>query len=353
MRERKNGMRLSVIVPARNEADVLRPCLESLLAQSEAGFAVGEDWELLLVDDGSTDATRSIALSLSSLTVLDPDPLKPGWTGKANAVWTAARKARGEWLLFTDADTIHTPGNLERAIHEAQHAQVVMLSYSPRQMVSGFWQRALMPLIFSELALTFPPQKVSDPSSRVAAANGQFMMIQRAAYFQVGGHQAVAGSLLEDVDLAFLLKRRKFPIRFRYAPDALSTRMYRSFDAMMEGWTKNLARLFSYPVMMAAWKALDLFLILGLPLLVWHFFALPVPRYALAVVWLRVLWRFYARVAKSNFPPSDCALSVFALPLFCLLLVSSWWQHTVRSEVAWKGRAYSTAKRANESSSSK
>jgi glycosyltransferase involved in cell wall biosynthesis len=353
MRERKNGMRLSVIVPARNEADVLRPCLESLLAQSEAGFAVGEDWELLLVDDGSTDATRPIALSLPSLTVLDPAPLKPGWTGKANAVWTAARKARGEWLLFTDADTIHTPGNLERAIHEAQHAQVVMLSYSPRQMVSGFWQRALMPLIFSELALTFPPQKVSDPSSRVAAANGQFMMIQRAAYFQVGGHQAVAGSLLEDVDLAFLLKRRKFPIRFRYAPDALSTRMYRSFDAMVEGWTKNLARLFSYPVMMAAWKALDLFLILGLPLLVWHFFALPVPRYALAAVWLRVLWRFYARVAKSNFPPSDCALSVFALPLFCLLLVSSWWQHTVRSEVAWKGRAYSTAKRANESSSSK
>ena len=338
-------MRLSVIVPARNEADVLRPCLESLLAQSEAGFAVGEDWELLLVDDGSTDATRSIALSLSSLTVLDPDPLKPGWTGKANAVWTAARKARGEWLLFTDADTIHTPGNLERAIHEAQHAQVLMLSYSPRQVVTGFWQRALMPLIFSELAFTFPPEKVSDPSSRVAAANGQFMMIQRAAYFQVGGHQAVAGSLLEDVDLAFLLKRRKFPIRFRYAPDALSTRMYRSFDAMMEGWTKNLARLFSYPVMMAAWKALDLFLILGLPLLLWHFFAQPVARYALALVWLRVLWRFYARVAKSNFPASDCALSIFALPLFCLLLVTSWWQHTVRSEVAWKGRAYSTAKR--------
>lgn len=338
-------MRLSVIVPARNEADVLRPCLESLLAQSEAGFALGEDWELLLIDDGSTDATRSIALSLSPLTVLDPEPLKPGWTGKANAVWTAARKARGEWLLFTDADTIHHPGNLQRALHEAQHAQVALLSYSPRQVVTGFWQRALMPLIFSELALTFPPEKVSDPASRVAAANGQFMMVQRAPYFQVGGHQAVAGSLLEDVDLAFLLKRRKFPIRFRYAPDALSARMYRSFAAMMEGWIKNLARLFFYPLMMAAFIALDLLLIIGLPLLLWHFFALPVARYALAAVWLRVLWRFYARVAKSNFSPFDCALSVFALPLFCLLLLSSWWQHTVRSQVAWKGRAYSTAKR--------
>jgi glycosyltransferase involved in cell wall biosynthesis len=337
-------MRLTVIVPARNEADVLRPCLQSLLAQSEPGFALGSEWQLLVVDDGSTDGTRSIALALPGVTLLDPAPLKPGWTGKANAVWTAAGKAQGEWLLFTDADTVHMAGSLGRALHEAEHAQVVMLSYSPRQVVSGFWQRALMPLIFSELALAYPPEKVSDPSSRAAAANGQFIMVERAAYFQVGGHSAVAGSLLEDVDLTILLKRRKYPIRFRYAPDALSTRMYRTFGAMIEGWTKNLARLFAFPVLMAAWRMLDLLLILGLPLLVWRFFAVPLARYALALVWLRVLWRFYARVAKSKFSPVDCALSVFALPLFCLLLVSSWWQHTVRSEVAWKGRAYSTAK---------
>ena len=179
-------MRLSVIVPARNEADVLRPCLESLLAQSESGFALGTDWELLLVDDGSTDQTRSIALSLPGVTVLDPEELKPGWTGKANAVWTAARHARGDWLLFTDADTVHEAGDLQRALHEAEHAQVVMLSYSPRQVVTGFWQRALMPLVFSELSFAYPPAKVSDPSSRVAAANGQFLLVQRAAYFQVG-----------------------------------------------------------------------------------------------------------------------------------------------------------------------
>ena len=337
-------MRLSVIVPARNEADVLRPCLESLLAQSEEGFALASDWELLLVDDGSTDATRSIALGLPGVTVLDPEPLQSGWTGKANAVWTAATKSQGEWLLFTDADTLHVAGDLRRAIHEAEHAHVVMLSYSPRQVVSGFWQRALMPLIFSELALAYPPEKVSDPASRLAAANGQFMMVRRAPYFQVGGHSAVSGSLLEDVDLAFLLKRRKYPIRFRYAPDALSTRMYRSFAAMFEGWTKNLARLFTYPVTMAAWKALDLLLILGLPVLLWHLFQVPLARYALALLWLRVLWRFYARVAKSNFSAVDNGISVVALPLFCFLLVSSWWRHKVRNQVAWKGRAYSTAR---------
>jgi glycosyltransferase involved in cell wall biosynthesis len=333
-------MRLSVIVPARNEADVLGPCLSSLVSQSAIGFVLGEDWELFLVDDGSTDQTRAIASGFSGVTVLDPEPLEAGWTGKANAVWTAARKAQGEWLLFTDADTIHNPGDLERALHEAKHNQVAMLSYSPKQLATGFWQRALMPLVFSELALGYPPAKVSDPASRLAAANGQFLLVERTAYFQVGGHSAVARSLLEDVDLAYLLKRRKFPIRFRYAPDALSSRMYRSVGAMIEGWTKNLARLFGFPLMMAAWRGLDLLLIAGLPLLLWHYFAMPVPRYALLLVWLRVLWRFFARVAKSNFSAVDCALSVFGLPLFCLLLVASWWGHTVRGQVAWKGRTY-------------
>jgi glycosyltransferase involved in cell wall biosynthesis len=337
-------MRLSVIVPARNEADVLRPCLASLVSQSEAGFALGTDWEVFLVDDGSTDETPLIARQFPAVTVLDPEPLQKGWTGKANAVWTAAQKAQGEWLLFTDADTIHEPGDLQRALHEAEHNQAALLSYSPRQLVTGFWQRALMPLIFAELASAYPPQKVSDPASRVAAANGQFLMVQKTAYFQVGGHRAVARSLLEDVDLAFLLKRRKYPIRFRYAPDALSARMYRTVGAMLEGWTKNLARLFGFPLMMAAWRALDFVLIVGLPLLLWHFAAVPLARYALAAVWLRVLWRFYSRVARSNFSAVDCALSVLALPLFSMLLAASWWQHAVRSEVAWKGRTYPASK---------
>ena len=337
-------MRLSVIVPARNEADVIGPCLQSLLAQAEPGFILDEDWELFLVDDGSTDQTRALAAALLGVKVLDPEPLQPGWTGKANAVWSAAQRAQGDWLLFTDADTIHEPGSLRRALHEAEHARIVMLSYSPRQLVTGFWQRALMPLIFSELAIAYPPAKVSDPASRVAAANGQFLMVQREAYRKVGGHSAVAGSLLEDVDLAVLLKRRKYPIGFRYAPDAVSARMYRDFGAMCAGWTKNLARLIGMPLMMAGWRALDVALLAGLPLLMWHLFAQPLAPYALGLIWLRVLWRFYARVAKSHFSLADCALSVFALPLFCGLLAASWWQYAVRNQVSWKGRQYPTRK---------
>ena len=236
---------LTVIIPARNEEQNLAACLRSLVAQSEDIFQLGRDWELIVVDDHSTDRTAEIARSFPGVTLLEAAKLEKGWTGKNNAIWTAARKARGRWLLFTDADTIHEPGDLHRAMHEATRHKVGVLSYSPRQLVTGFAQRTLMPLVFSELALAYPPAKVSDPNQRVAAANGQFLLVEREAYRRLGGHPAVADRVLEDVELAFLAKRRKVGLRFRYAPDALSTRMYRTTSAMIEGWTKNLALLFN------------------------------------------------------------------------------------------------------------
>lgn len=340
-------MDLSVVIPARNEEDCLGACLESLVAQSDDGWRLGLHWELLVVDDGSTDRTREIASGFPGVTVLSPAALAKGWTGKANAVWTAAKQAHGDWLLFTDADTMHEPGDLRRALHEAEKHKVAMLSYSPKQLVTGFWQRALMPLVFSELALAYPPAKVSDPESRLAAANGQFLLIRRDAYFQVGGHEAVAQSILEDVELAYLVKRRKLGLRFRYAPDALSARMYRGFRQMCEGWTKNLALLFANSLITAAWKLLDMALLAGLPLLAWYFpgaLSVSTPwitaRLVLLLLWARTLWRFYRRVAKSNFPVTDCLLSVFGLPLFVWLLWRSWFDHTVRKHVVWKGREY-------------
>ena len=331
---------LSVIVPARNEEDCIAACLQSLASQSEELFLLGRDWEILLVDDGSTDRTREIAAQVESVVILDSAPLEQGWTGKANAVWTAAKQTRGQWLLFTDADTVHEPGDLARAMHEADKAKVAMLSYSPRQIVTGFWQRALMPLVFCELALAYPPEKVSSPESRLAAANGQFVLIRREAYFAVGGHEAVAGSVLEDVDLAEIVKRRNLGLRFRYAPDALSTRMYRSFGQMYEGWTKNLARLFANSLALGAWRVIDLLLLTGLPVVFFAFYQPTAIWWVIAVIWLRTLWRFYRRVARSNFPFRDCLLSPFALPLFTWLLWRSWFHHTIKKQVVWKGRTY-------------
>ena len=340
---------LTVIIPARNEEECLADCLQSLVSQSEDIFALGRDWELIVVDDHSTDRTAEIARGFDGVTLLEAGKLEPGWTGKANAIWTAARRARGRWLLFTDADTVHEPGDLRRALHEAERYKVGMLSYSPRQIVRGLAQRSLMPLVFCELALAYPPAKVSDPAQRIAAANGQFLLVEREAYRRLGGHPSVAGKVLEDVELAFLAKRRKVGLRFRYADDAVSARMYRSPGAMIEGWTKNLKLLFSNALVLAVFRALDFALLFGLPILAYELWNARLGAHGLewlgagwllALLWLRTLFRFYARVAKSNFPFLDCALAPLGLPLFVALLYRSWFQHRILKRVSWKGRSY-------------
>jgi glycosyltransferase involved in cell wall biosynthesis len=349
----ESEIELSVIVPARNEEASLPACLASLTSQSEPGFELGRHWELLVVNDDSTDRTRAVATEIAGkhpgVIVMDAPPLdlsnRGGFTGKNNACWFAAQRARGTWLLFTDADTVHEANDLSRSIREAERHHALLLSYSPRQLVSGFWQRTVMPLVYSELASVYSMKEVNDPERRIAAANGQFLLVEREAYFSVGGHRAVGTEVLEDVALARNFKRNRKPIRFRYAPEALSTRMYRTTTAMIEGWTKNLAILFPRPIYLAAWRVLDLALYFGLPLL-----ALEVPwlvswqRAALLLLWARTLWRFYGRVARSNFPAADVVLSILGIPLFVYLLVRSTIDHKLRRTVAWKGRSYRTSR---------
>ena len=347
--------RLSVIIPARDEELNLPNCLRTLLLQSEDRFLLGRDWELLVVDDASTDRTRAIAVEAAAehfgMRVLEAPALdvtaeKLVFTGKNNACWFGALKSAGEWLLFTDADTLHEPGDLVRALEEAERSGAALLSYSPRQIVTGFWQRALMPLVFSELAVVYPSAQVNDAGNRLAAANGQFLMISREAYFAVGGHEAVGASVLEDVELADRVKSSHRVIRFRYAPDALSTHMYRGFRDMVEGWTKNLVLLFPHALALAAWRLLDIaLLLLPLVLIPLHYLVFW-QQIIILLVWIRTLFRFYGRVLRSNFAKLDCAISVFALPLFIGLLVSSWMKHRVFHRVRWKGRDYSTYKSA-------
>jgi Glycosyl transferase family 2 len=328
---------VSVIVPARNEEANLGACLQSLAGQGGVRF------EIIVVDDESTDRTREIAESFAGVRVIDAGRLPTGWTGKNHAVWVGAQQACGEWLLFTDADTVHLPGSLARSVKEAQHHGAALLSYSPQQEVHGFWEKAVMPVIFAELAATYRPSKVSDSTSPAAAANGQYLLITRQAYDAVGGHAAIAGNLLEDVALARAVKASGRRIFFRYGGDAVRTRMYRSFAQLREGWTKNLVLLFPSPVRLAILRLLEFVLIVGSVALAVSAetkgrTAVTIFAGALTAV-LATL--FFRRIGRAHFSWDANLVAIFGLPLFSYLLLRSYIAHE-SGAVSWKGRAYSS-----------
>jgi len=341
---------VSVIVPARNEEASLGACLQSLVLQNDLQDNLRNcapndvAFEIIVVDDHSTDRTRAIALSLASpqVQVIEAGPLPTGWTGKNNAVTAGARAARGEWLLFTDADTIHLPGSLARSLEEAKRHGATLLSYSPEQTVKSFCEKAVMPVIFADLAASFRPSQVSDPNSPAAAANGQYILITREAYDAIGGHAAIAGNLLEDVALARAVKRSGRKIFFRYGGDAVRTRMYRSFAQLREGWTKNLALLFTSPVLLAALRALEFVLIVAS-------FAISLvaalhghwkPAAVAGTLCVTLYTFFLMRIRGAHFSWDANILAVFGLPLFSYLLLRSKSAHA-KGSVHWKGRTYS------------
>src|SRR5271170_7393351 len=337
---------VSVIVPARNEEACLGACLQSLLLQNDAAQA-GVALEIIVVDDHSTDRTRQIASSFLSspkearVRVLEAGPLPADWTGKNNAVTAGVRVARGQWLLFTDADTIHLPGSLARSIAEAKRHGAAMLSYSPQQIVQSFWEKAAMPVIFAELAASFRPSQVSDPSSPVAAANGQYILITREAYDAVGGHAAIAGNLLEDVALARAVKESGRKIFFRFGGDAVRTRMYRTFAQFREGWTKNLALLFSSPLRLAALRLMEFGLIVGSGVVAGRLGSKSrlVPAIAVGLLCVTLYGFFLKRIRSAHFSSVSNALALVGLPLFSYLLLRSKVAHR-EGKVRWKGRDY-------------
>ena len=326
---------MSAIVPARNEEACLASCLQSLVAQTGVRF------EIIVVDDGSTDRTREIAEAFPEVRVISPEVLLRGWSGKNNALVAGAGQARGEWFLFTDADTVHRPGALAASVAEAHQQKAALLSYSPEQEVHGFWEKAVMPVIFAELASSYRPSDVNNPASKAAAANGQYILISREAYEAVGGHAAVGANLLEDVALARRVKASGRRIFFRYGGDAVRTRMYRSFAQLKEGWTKNLVLLFHSPVRLAILRLTEFVLIIA-SLAITVATGLRGKWYPalVALIVTAILWVFlFKRIRRAHFSWDANLLAVFGLPLFSYLLLRSKMAYE-KGTVSWKGRSY-------------
>src|SRR5712672_1753283 len=220
---------VSAIVPVRNEEATIAAAVESLAAQPEIG-------EIFAVNDQSSDGTAGVLEKLSSrfgkLRVLQTTELPTGWVGKNYAVSLGAAKASGDWLLFTDADGVHLPGSTGRALADAASSGAGLVSYSPEQETRTWWERALIPFIYTRLAQKFSYDAVNDPESPAAAASGQYLLIRRQDYQRIGGHAAVAGEVLEDVALARLAKQAGIRLHFASGVGIIRVRMYRTFRAM-------------------------------------------------------------------------------------------------------------------------
>jgi chlorobactene glucosyltransferase len=231
---------VSVVIPARNERRNVERCLRSVLAARYPTF------EVLLVDDHSDDGTGDIARAIAAtdprLRVLESPPLPPGWFGKQWACATGARVARGDVLLFADADTEHAPDLLPRAVNAMRAFGADLMSVAGWQELGSFWERLLQPHVFAMLMIRYGGTEGVNRARRPedVIANGQCFLVRRDAYTAIGGHEAVRENVAEDLMFAQTMARAGRRVRMVLGPEQLSTRMYTSLRELVEGWGKNI-----------------------------------------------------------------------------------------------------------------
>jgi glycosyltransferase involved in cell wall biosynthesis len=328
--------RITAIVPARNEEAVIETCVRSLARQAEIA-------EIIVVNDESTDRTAEIVRGLMgeirNLRLLEAGEVPAGWLGKNHAAWEGAKHATSRWLLFTDADAELRDGAAVRALRIAEEARVALVSFSPEQVTQTWYEKALIPFVYCRLAKYFSYNQVNDEKSESAAANGQFLMMRRDVYDRIGGHESVAGEVLEDVALAKRTKRAGYLIWFGPGVGAVRVRMYRSFAAMWQGWTKNLFLLVGGTPRAAYREIVSVVPWIPLALLV---LGLKIPIAFVAGVGLLVARHaVYANtLLRNHFRGAYILYYVPAVLLYASVLWASYRAHA-QGVVEWKGRRVS------------
>ena len=236
---------LTVVIPAYNEAGNIGACLASVLK----GQPPCVEWQVLVVDDDSTDATAELAVACAarhpqstarfSVLPAGPRPASERWVGKNWACTRAMEQVRSDWVLFIDADVQLQADAIRRALAQAIADQADLLSLAPRLTCGCLAEWMVQPIMASLLGLGFPIEAANDPDSDVAFAAGPFMLFRRSVYDQIGGHRALAAEVVEDLALARRIKTGGYRLRYLLGLDAVDLRMYADLAALWEGWTKN------------------------------------------------------------------------------------------------------------------
>jgi chlorobactene glucosyltransferase len=339
---------ISVVIPARNEGRNIRQCLQGVFAQTYPNF------EVIVVDDRSSDDTPSILAEMSRveprLQVIRGEELPPGWAGKPHALLQGAGLASGVWLCFMDADTFANPELLWSTYNLANRSQADMFSILTEQILGSFWERTILPLVFLGLAFGFPAERVNDPSKADAISNGQFILIKRIVYTQIGGHAAVKDRIDEDRALAAVIKRAGYRLVLADGRKVARTRMYTSLPEMWEGWTKNIylglrdklwLLLFGAMLGLLVALVLPLWLVGGLAWLATRggLLAAIVVGEAL-VLWGYLIWKRYQACSYFNIPGWYAFTFPLGALLFTLMMIASTFNVITGRGVSWKGRRY-------------
>jgi len=334
---------VSVLVPARNEARNIRRCLESLLAQDYPLM------EVLVLDDGSTDETPEIVAEMARrdprLRLIPGQPLPAGWMGKNFACHQLAREARGEWLLFTDADTVHHPQAVSWALTAAKENRADLVTLVPHAVTHTFGEQLLLPIIPFGILGLFPlalGARLRIPALTMAI--GTFLLFRRETYERIGGHAAVRGEIAEDVVLARRVRRYGGRVVLLDGADHLDVHFYRGFWESWHGLAKSAFAALEYRLL----PTVLMLLFYGF-LFLWPVFLLygglllgrmgePALRLALFQVFLNSgLW--YAVAVRFRLP----RLTAFLYPvtvLLVMLVVLDSVRMTVWGGIGWKERVY-------------
>ncbi|ETT56510.1 glycosyltransferase [Paenibacillus sp. FSL R7-269] len=336
------SLRLSVLIPARNEADNIGDCLSSVLASSTGGIGA----EIIVLDDSSTDGTGRIAEATGGgrIRVLKGRRLPEGWLGKSHACAQLAEAASGEWLLFLDADVRLQQGALQEVLSAAEAAGGGMITGFPRQITGTWLERLVVPLMVFTIICHLPiPLVRGSRDPRFVAAHGGFILIHRDSYNSCGGHEAIRSELVDDMALARAVKRSGGTVTLMDVTEQVFMRMYHNARQVWNGYRKNIyAGIGRSPV-----------LLLGVLIAYLSLYAVPaaaVLYYGLSGQPGAALWPAAALLAGLAVKRTSDAAGrqpfwfCLLLPagILCLLLiaVASWHGSRTRAGYEWKGRRY-------------
>ena len=336
---------ISILIPARNEEANIGACLESLRRQDYPNF------EILVLDDSSTDGTADILARIaaedSRVRLLQGKPLPQGWAGKPFACHQLAQEARGSWLLFTDADTVHAPSMLRAVLGAALVSRAALISGFPYQRNTSIWQKTAMPILFYFMLLCLLPfwwlQRSRGTMPSVAI--GQFLFFSTNEYRSIGGHEAVKSRILEDVWLGREVSRHHYKQLTLDLSALVSCQMYKEFGTMWQGitrWFYMVASLSIVSLVVMIFVVLMLFLAPFLWLVYGLLLAQPAFGWDVLVT-LQVAILFLARfLAGRRFSQPKTSVILHPVGMAFLILVSFYasYQYLTGAGVKWKGRVY-------------